>query len=505
MKKRGMVFKRNHASLVKVGVTGFEPATSRPPDVYSNRTELHPAFACAKTAAASAICRLSAFASANVWRFSEISKNKSIFLPCKTKFHPSMIYKVTPPSRFAQTKTVLPASKSISNRVLIINALSGSPQNVANLAECDDTAVMLKALHGANDAAKAVDVHGAGTSMRFLTAYFSLSQERRVMTGSPRMLQRPISILVDALRSLGADIEYAGNEGFPPLRVGGGNMHGGDVALPANVSSQYVSALLMIAPCLDGGLRMRLEGGVASRPYINMTMELMKEFGAKAGWISDNEIKVAEGAYTAKPFTVESDWSAASYWYEITALAGSAGMPVALPALYKNSLQGDAKGAEYFGKLGVETRFAPDGAVVEYAGGGCTRLEIDMKGEPDLAQTFVATCCGLGVKFRFDGLANLRVKETDRIAALENEMRKLGYVIGDTPDGTLFWDGTLCPPQENAVIETYDDHRMAMSIAPLCIKTGSVLIDNPQVVAKSYPRYWDNLRAAGFGVEETNL
>ena len=500
-----MVSFENYASLVKVGVTGFEPATSRPPDVYSNRTELHPAFACAKTAAAFIVCSLSAFASANVWRFSEISKNKSIFLPCKTKFHPSMIYKVTPPSRFAHTKTVLPASKSISNRVLIINALSGSPQNVANLAECDDTAVMLEALRNANDAARAVDVHGAGTSMRFLTAYFSLSQERRVMTGSQRMLQRPISILVDALRSLGAEIEYAGNEGFPPLRVGGGKMHGGSVALPANVSSQYVSALQMIAPRLEGGLRMRLEGGVASRPYINMTMELMKAFGAKAEWISENEISVAEGAYTAKPFTVESDWSAASYWYEIAALAGGMGKSVALPSLYKNSLQGDSKGAEYFEKLGVETQFAPDGAVVEYTGGGCTRLEIDMKGEPDLAQTFVATCCGLGVKFRFDGLANLRVKETDRIAALENEMRKLGYVIGDTPDGTLFWDGTLCPPQENAVIETYDDHRMAMSIAPLCIKTGSVLIDNPQVVAKSYPRYWDNLREAGFVVEEASL
>ena len=415
-----------------------------------------------------------------------------------------MVYKITTPGRFEHTETVLPASKSISNRVLIINALSGSPQNVANLAECDDTAVMLNALHNANDTSKAVDVHGAGTSMRFLTAYFSLSRERRVMTGSPRMLQRPISILVDALCSLGADIEYAGNEGFPPLRVGGGNMHGGTVALPADVSSQYVSALLMIAPCLEGGLRIRLEGGVASRPYINMTLELMKAFGAKAEWITDNEISVAEGAYTAKPFTVESDWSAASYCYEITALAGGAGTPVALPALYKNSLQGDAKGAEYFGKLGVETRFAPNGAVVEYVGGVCSLLEINMNGEPDLAQTLVATCCGLGVKFRFDGLANLRVKETDRIAALENEMHKLGYVIGDTPDGTLFWDGTLCAPQENAVIETYDDHRMAMSIAPLCIKTGSVMINNPQVVAKSYPHYWDNLRAAGFVVEEIN-
>lgn len=415
-----------------------------------------------------------------------------------------MIYKITPPGGLGHIKTVLPASKSISNRVLIINALSGSPRSVGNLAECDDTAVMLEALHNEKNVEKAVDVHGAGTSMRFLTAYFGLSAPKHVITGSSRMLQRPISILVEALRSLGAEIDYMGNEGFPPLKVGGGNMRGGVISLPANVSSQYISALLMIAPQLKGGIVLKLEGEVASRPYINMTLELMKEFGAKAEWTSENEITVSQGGYVSVPFTVESDWSAASYWYEMTALSKNAAAAVTLPSLYEKSLQGDSRGAAYFEKLGVETKFSGSTALICGKAACAESLDLDLGGEPDLAQTLVATCCGLGVKFRFGGLANLRVKETDRTQALENEMRKLGYVIGDTPDGTLFWDGETCEAQKNAVIETYEDHRMAMSMAPLCLKHGAVMIDNPQVVSKSYPRYWDNLRNAGFGVEEIN-
>ncbi len=424
-------------------------------------------------------------------------------MPNKTKIRLKMIYKLTPPKSFGIKKVVLPASKSLSNRVLIINALSRVPQNISNLAECDDTAVMVSALANENNVEVPVDVHGAGTAMRFLTAYFSLQATQRTITGSARMQKRPITILVEALRSLGADIEYAKTDGFPPLRVGGGTMHGGKISLPADVSSQYISALLMIAPCLNGGLCLTLNGTIASRPYINMTLELMRSFGAKAEWTALDTITVEQGGYLAKPYTVESDWSAASYWYEMMALSQDAHAEFLLPALYENSLQGDSKGMAYFQKLGVDTSFANGIAKISKGTSGKTdELSLDLGGEPDLAQTFVAVCCGLGIKFRFGGLSNLRVKETDRIAALENELAKLGYVVKDLPDGTMFWDGERCNAQKDAVIKTYDDHRMAMSIAPLCIKTGEICIENPEVVGKSYPRYWDDLCAVGFNIEE---
>ncbi len=424
-------------------------------------------------------------------------------MPNKTKLRLKMIYKLTPPKGFGVKKVVLPASKSLSNRVLVINALSRVPQEISNLAECDDTAVMIAALANGNNAEMPVDVHGAGTAMRFLTAYFSLQPLRRTITGSARMQQRPITILVEALRNLGADIEYAKADGFPPLRVGGATMHGGEISLPADVSSQYISALLMIAPCLNGGLRLTLNGTIASRPYINMTLELMRSFGAKAEWTAVDTITVEQGGYSAKPYTVESDWSAASYWYELMALTQDAHSAFLLPALYENSLQGDSKGMDYFRKIGVDTSFSNGSAKIckgEWA--ETDALELDLGGEPDLAQTFVAACCGLGIRFRFAGLSNLRVKETDRIAALETELAKLGYVVRDLPDGTMYWDGERCDAQKDAVIKTYDDHRMAMSIAPLCIKTGEIRIENPEVVCKSYPRYWDDLRAVGFNVEE---
>lgn len=414
-----------------------------------------------------------------------------------------MIYEITPPKRFETFRIDLPASKSLSNRALIINALSGKPGRISNLADCDDTSVMVAALADGCGTNVPVDVHGAGTAMRFLTAYFSMKAERRIITGSPRMRQRPITILVEALRSLGADVGYAGSDGFPPLRVGGGAMHGGEVSLPADVSSQYISALLMIGPCLAEGLRLTLQGVVASRPYINMTLGLMERFGAKARWDSGNSIIVEGGGYNAVPYAVESDWSAASYWYEIMSLAAGGTFETELPLLDRDSLQGDAKGRLYFGLLGVATRFADGAARLRKVPATCGgRLSLDLGGEPDLAQTLVATCCGLGVEFEFAGLSNLRVKETDRIAALEAEFAKLGYVVGDKPDGTVYWHGERCEPQENAVIKTYDDHRMAMSMAPLCINTGSLRVESPEVVCKSYPRYWDDLRKAGFGIGE---
>ena len=414
-----------------------------------------------------------------------------------------MIYKVTPPALSGTVKIALPASKSLSNRALAICALSGGMRQIENLAECDDTEVMKAALDGVRNAEGCIDVHGAGTAMRFLTACLAIGRESNVITGSERMCRRPIGILVEALRSLGAAVDYCRAEGFPPLRVGGARMHGGALSLPADISSQYVSALLMIAPCLDGGLTLKLEGVIASRPYIDMTLQLMCGFGADARWIADDTLRVEQSEYTARPYAVESDWSAASYWYEIALLSRDDECCISLPHLSAKSLQGDARCSRYFSALGVDTAFSEGVATLRKRKVEMPQeLVLDLGGEPDLAQTLVAACCGKGIRFSFSGLANLRVKETDRIAALENELRKLGYVVKHLAGGTVYWDGETCPVPEGAVIATYDDHRMAMCMAPLCISKGSVSIADPAVVAKSYPHYWDDLRLAGFTIEE---
>lgn len=416
----------------------------------------------------------------------------------------NLTYTVSPPARLGAMQVELPASKSLSARALVISALAGGTGGVRNVARCDDTDVMLSALEAERRGCAEVDVHGAGTAMRFLTAYFSLRPARVEIDGSARMRQRPIGILVDALRSLGASIRYAGDEGFPPLTVGGGAMRGGELRLAASVSSQYVSALLMIAPMLAGGLRLTLEGRIASRPYIEMTLALMRSYGARAEWQGCDTICVEEGGYKARPYSVESDWSAASYWYEMLALAPAGSGPLTLKGLAAESLQGDARVAEYFQALGVATRFGDEGAILEKCGAPAERLDADLGGEPDLAQTLIATCCALGVKFRLGGLANLRVKETDRIAAMETELAKLGFAVGDDGAGTVEWGGGRTTPAcgRAATIATYDDHRMAMSLAPLCLRLGSIAVADPAVVAKSYPGYWDGLREAGFGVRQ---
>lgn len=398
----------------------------------------------------------------------------------------------------------LPASKSLTNRALLLSALAGRGSSVSNAAVCDDAEVMQQALR--NDGSLPVDVHGAGTAMRFLTAYFSLSPMRRVITGSERMRHRPIGILVDALRSLGAEISYMESEGFPPLRVGGGGMHGGEVALPATVSSQYISALMMIGPCLSGGLTLRLEGHIASRPYIEMTAAMMRLFGATVREGEGQVIKIGEGGYRATAYSVESDWSASSYWYEIAALSAASGCTIRLTGLNRNSLQGDSAVAELFAPLGIATDYRDGDVVLTRKGGSLPEsLVRDLGAVPDLAQTLMATCCGLGVRFSFSGLDNLRVKETDRITAMETELRKLGFVIKDDGAGTVNWDGrTVQAVQADAhpVIATYEDHRMAMSIAPLAMVKGPLAVDNPEVVAKSYPGYWQAIAKAGFTVKE---
>ena len=424
-----------------------------------------------------------------------------------------MQIKVTAPATI-HTTIQLPSSKSISNRALIINALAGGVHRPDNLSDCDDTQVMIRALSEGGDT---IDIMAAGTAMRFLTAYLSVTPGSRVITGTARMQQRPIQVLVNALRELGADIGYVANEGFPPLRITGTELTRSHISLPGNVSSQYISALLMIAPVLKEGLTLELTGDIISRPYINLTLQLMKDFGAEARWTGDHELHVSPQPYRSVPFYVESDWSAASYWYQILALCKNTEAEVTLPSLFERSYQGDCKVAELFRPLGVETVFNEElrikneecslsSALSKITLRKCEptamRLEYDFINQPDLAQTFVVTCALLDIPFRFTGLQSLKIKETNRMAALIKEMGKLGYVLHEEDDSVLWWNGERCAEDAEAGIDTYEDHRMAMAFAPACLVKESVRINHPQVVSKSYPRYWEDLKKAGFIIEE---
>lgn len=407
----------------------------------------------------------------------------------------TMRYKLSAPS-VVRTTIQLPASKSISNRALIINALARGTTPPCNLSDCDDTLVMIKALAENNET---IDIMAAGTAMRFLTAYLSTVQGTHILTGTERMQQRPIQILVNALRELGAQIEYAGKEGFPPLRIHGTELKGNELTLKGNVSSQYISALLMIGPVLKNGLRLHLTGEIISLPYINLTLQLMKEFGAKAAWTSGNSIEVAPKPYTPVSFMVESDWSAASYWYQIAALSEQA--EIELMGLFRNSYQGDSRGAEVFSRLGITTEFTHEGVLLKKSNRLVEQLNEDFVDIPDLAQTFAVTCCLLGIPFRFTGLQSLKIKETDRIFALKAELRKLGYLLQDAQDSILIWDGERCQPEAQPVIQTYEDHRMAMAFAPAALRFPEMRIAEPQVVSKSYPAYWEHLQQAGFQID----
>lgn len=423
-----------------------------------------------------------------------------------------MQYIVSAPSTL-RASIQLPASKSISNRALILHSLAQSNIVPCNLSDCDDTRVMIRAL---NETSEQIDILAAGTAMRFLTAYLSVTPGTRTITGTKRMQQRPIRILVDALRKLGAQIEYAANEGFPPLRITGTELKGEEISLAGNISSQYISALLMIGAMLPKGLRLHLTGDIISRPYINLTLQLMRDFGAKAEWTSENSITVHPGGYQEVPFTVESDWSAASYWYQMVALQGiknkkiekqekgsfntSTYPEIELLGLFSHSYQGDSRGAEVFSKLGVRTEYTDHGVKLTSIGVPVARLVEDFVDIPDLAQTFVVTCCLMNIPFRFTGLQSLKIKETDRIIALITELRKLGYVIRSEQDSILSWDGERCPAEAEPVISTYEDHRMAMAFAPACLILPQIQIDEPQVVSKSYPSYWESLQEAEFKV-----
>lgn len=415
-----------------------------------------------------------------------------------------MTYTITAPQHL-NASIDLPASKSISNRALVIYALSGGEILPEHLSNCDDTEVIVNALWNMPDT---IDIKAAGTAMRFMTAYLAVTPGTRLITGTERMKHRPISILVDALRRLGAEIEYAGEAGFPPLRITGKRLEGGFLEVQGDMSSQFISALLMIGPALRNGLTLKMRGDIISRPYIDLTLCTMRDFGAEADWTGTDTIEVKNKPYRPAKYFIESDWSAASYWYEIAALCREDNPQVELKGLMDGSLQGDSVAKYLFSMLGIRTVFGnrnrneQTSVALKHTHMHSARLDYNFINQPDLAQTFVVTCAAMGIPFHFTGLATLRIKETDRIEALKREMRKLGFVIGEGDGTELIWNGERCVPDADPSIDTYEDHRMAMAFAPLAMTRGSIRINNPGVVTKSYPSFWDDLRAAGFGITE---
>ena len=407
-----------------------------------------------------------------------------------------MKYVISPPQNTIRNSIPIPSSKSISNRMLIIRSLAGSRAPLQNLSDSDDTVVLAQALENEKDV---YDVGHAGTSMRFLAAYLCTRPGKFTLTGSRRMKQRPIGPLVDALKQLGAQIDYLETEGCPPQDIRGGGIGGGHISIEAGNSSQFISALMKIGPVLKGGLSIRLEGEVVSASYIEMTLALMNSCGAGASF-DGKQITIPESAYTVTDFRVESDWSGASYWFQVAALRP--GSEIILPHLSPDSLQGDAVLVPLFDSLGVQSSFHRQEVILRSQESDLPHgFEHDFTTCPDLVQTMAVTLCALEVPFRFTGTITLRVKETDRIAALQSELRKLGYVLtADARGEWLQWDGSRCEPESDPLIHTYHDHRMAMAFAPLAITHGKIAIDDPAVVSKSYPGFWKDLEEAGFGV-----
>ena len=401
-----------------------------------------------------------------------------------------------PLNNLLQATLQITGSKSESNRSLLLQALYAN-LTISNLSNSDDAEVMQKGLQISSGS---VDIHHAGTAMRFLTGYFASQEGKEVtLTGSQRMTERPIKVLVDALRSLGADIVYEKNDGYPPIRIKGKKLIKSVVSLPADISSQYISSLLLIAPSLENGLELKLVGKITSVPYIKMTLSLLNEIGVESSF-EENTIRISPKHEVAKTnLVVESDWSSASYFYSIVALS-ELGTEIKLSAYKKNSLQGDSVLAKIYSDFGVETVFEENSITLKKTT-NCqlSGVQYDLVNAPDIAQTIVVTCFGLGISCILTGLHTLKIKETDRLEALHAELSKLGAVIFVSDE-----DLTLAPSTDikaDIVIETYNDHRMAMAFAPLAMKT-SVVINDAEVVSKSYPDYWKDLKQLQFLVKE---
>jgi 3-phosphoshikimate 1-carboxyvinyltransferase len=414
---------------------------------------------------------------------------------------------ISKPDKILKGVIALPASKSISNRLLMIRALSGKDFKINNLSEADDTCLLQKLIELISDGpgrknVLELDTANAGTVMRFLTAWLAIRPGKWVLTGSERMKQRPIGDLAEALKHLGASIEYLAKPSYPPLLIKGTELPGQEVTIDAGVSSQFITALLLIAPCLSQGLILHLKGEKVSTPYVNMTIQMMQAFGArvKAGM---TRIHVKPGSFVPMDFTVESDWSAAAFWYEAAVFADE--VDLELEGLKFESIQGDAILPVIYQNFGVRTEFTANGVRLTKVQKKIDGFYYDFTDYPDIAQSVIVTCAGLGIRGRFEGLKSLQIKETDRLRALKNEIEKLGVHVttyGKSDEAAALEISAYKPvSRPGLAFETYGDHRMAMSLAPLVLKRGPLKILNPDVVVKSYPHFWEHLKMAGFEIK----
>jgi len=399
----------------------------------------------------------------------------------------------------------LPSSKSISNRLLMIRALSNQDFQIGNLSESDDTRLLVRLLteiqsvKGSRKVPE-LDTGNAGTVLRFLTAYLSFKPGHWVLTGSERMKQRPIGVLVEALKSLGAEIEYLGKLGYPPLIIHGNFFSGNDVKINTGISSQFISALMLLAPVLPRGLTIQMKGKPVSAPYIDMTASLMRAFGARIT-TGKNWIHIFPGPYQPGPYQVESDWSAAAFWYEAAALANE--VDLELMGLRKESLQGDAILPGIFKNFGIKTSHTRTGIKLSRVNKKTGSFFLDFTDFPDIALPVISTCAMLGLQGRFEGLKSLRIKETDRLLAIKNELGKIGVPVAVSGSDAPVLEMTANPltTGNDFIFESYGDHRMAMSFAMLAMKLGTVRIVNPEVVNKSYPLFWKHLVETGFEIK----
>lgn len=418
-------------------------------------------------------------------------------------------YKVFCPGKTIEGEITLSGSKSISNRVLLIRAICGQHFDINNVSDSDDSVAMDTLLKSEETI---LDAHHAGTTFRFLTAYLAIKPGTQILTGSPRMKQRPVKALVDALNQLGADIEYTENEGFPPLKINSPKSDWkNEISLPSDISSQYITALLLIGPALPQGLTIHLEGEIVSRPYIEMTLGIMDYFGVHVNF-EGNSLYVPCKTYEPKTFHVEADWSAASYFYEIAAFSESA--TIKLNGLHEKSLQGDAAIAGICSKLGIQTIYNDYSITLKKSKETVfpKNLEYNFLNVPDIAQSISVLCAGIGCNVLFSGLQTLKIKETDRISALKMEHSKMQVSFSKMPDRFssktgieyYFQEGqSFGNPDNVPSIDTYNDHRMAMCFAPLGLLF-PIMIKDPMVVSKSYPGYWRDLSALGFIISEEN-
>ncbi|MEO6882828.1 MAG: 3-phosphoshikimate 1-carboxyvinyltransferase [Bacteroidia bacterium] len=423
-----------------------------------------------------------------------------------------MIYQISKKNKNLFGTIHLTTSKSESNRVLIIQQLCKDIFEIKNIAEAQDTETMktilaqLKKNNFQFGKTKEYDVGAAGTTMRFLCAFFATQKGTHILTGSQRMKERPIKILVDALRALGAKIDYLGEEGYPPLKIEGKELKGGEIEVDGNVSSQYISALLLIAPVLFGGLTIHFKGAAKSRPYINMTLKIMEYFGVYGNW-HDNAISISKQDYYIEKeqafYDIEGDWSAASYWYAMAALAENVDLKII--GLKKESLQGDSVVAELFSFFGVKTTFIENGILLTKTKVEEAHFGFDFSDCPDIVQTVAVTAAALKITFFLNGLSTLKIKETDRIQALINEFKKINIIAKEALPNTL--EAREMPIEIDVTkeirFETYEDHRMAMAFSAFALVYDKIEIEDPEVVKKSYPNFWNDLKILQFDVKET--